>query len=361
LLSSPVETQEEKASEPEARLQSKHQPEELADWDSPQPARISQLIAKFNVAPKAEITPLQRRNSQLSQSPSSLADSTTAPDLISSDSLDQIAETSPSSFEQPPSGTQISLDEGAKEKSQLLEVREEIAHLSNQPLLSIQEDNSPHTKSTASTTEIPSSNTELNEEILSLDLPTEVGEEESLEDKEEEFTVDDDVSLCSSTHHLRHTKSLGERTHGHLLAAPVTMFGRKKSVRDLSDSSASPLQKRSFTTPPRSVSFASSDPPSPCTPPKRDENGMIIPSHQLAKYISIHKQQSGQEHGDQTPPFVARSQSLPAELEDSSPASSLTREEMILKREPFKSFRKLIQTTEGERHDSETPELALHG
>jgi hypothetical protein len=142
--------------------------------------------------------------------------------------------------------------------------------------------------------------------VVSFDL-LEENDNHSSDSSTEDPDDDDDRSVSSSARRLRHTKSLGERTHGNRLSAPVSVFGRRRQ--------------------------ASEHEVLPATPPKRDENGMLIPSNELAKYIHI-----------------SRSQSLPAELEVSPTVqlSPRAREEMILKKEPFKSFRKLIHASEEE-------------
>jgi hypothetical protein len=363
LLSSPIdieiETQEEKGvqpnSEPEAGPKKVN-----AELESIQSAGISQLIAKFNVAPKVETIPLQRRNSSANEAQSNLP-GTPSPSITLCDSIVTDPQSQPTGKCED-AEAQLGLEEGKiEERVQTPLLNQEIA--ADPPPLSDQHPLSMSTEECSVPLEHTQGGLHLDHPVKAVeeveeDPPQEKDTEGLLEDFPDSDDHDDDVSVSSSasgTKFFRHTKSLEERTHGHLLSAPVTVFGRKKSAHNLSDPATAPHQhqRRSFTTPPRSVSFASGD-NSPSTSPKRDESGMIIPSDQLAKYISIHKQQRPEQELGQE-----EEQTSPSVPIDSPSASSLTREEMILRREPFKSFRKLIQATEDEVQ--EPPQLDPQG
>jgi hypothetical protein len=188
------------------------------------------------------------------------------------------------------------------------------------------EDSSASSQQLANQSEISLTPSETHSPVSSKNFESDVigiishEEDESGSDSPSEFEDDQDDDLSvSSSKRLRHTKSLGERTHGNRLSAPVSIFGRKRQV---SEHGTPPMHRR-----------LSSNESSPATPPKRDDNGMLIPSSELAKYI-----------------YTSRSHSLPVDLEvaPSQQLSPRSREEMILKKEPFKSFRKLIQAAEEE-------------
>lgn len=199
--------------------------------------------------------------------------------------------------------------------------------------------------------------TNLNTLQTNLDNNNNNEEDQNEEDDDQGDDIDDDISISSTSSKMRsyrHSKSLGERVHGHRLRAPVTVLGRRRSSNEIIDNSSihestfessqqiSNSTSTSTSTTPTKPSLSITSSPTK-TPPKRDENGLIIPSDELVKYMLLSKQQ--QQSHNISP---LRSQSLPIHLEDNNNGKSEANFEDFEKNHPlpFEAFTKLMESHE---------------